>query len=180
MDDKRLETLTQLLEEIVEDNTALVNSAGHILEAQDRLRADVTRELGQVRQDFANHLTFYVVKDVCQELLPPLTAIETMLEEADFADEVTIRNHVESLVITVHTVLQRLGLEKIPVVPGEEAFDPNYHECVRRVEPEESPFPDATPHTIVSVVENGYIVDGRIVRPAKVEVMANILQEAVD
>ena len=170
MDKGQLDNVTQLLEEIVEDNTTLVESTSRILQGQDSLRTDVMRGLEQARRDFSGNLTFYAVKEVCQELLPPLTAIEAMLQQADFSDAETIKNHVNSLAITLQTVLKRLGLEKIPIAPGEQSFDPHFHLCTHRVAAEESPFPTAAPHTIIRVVENGYTINGRIISPVKVEV----------
>ena len=86
MNEEQLDHVTQLLEEIVEDNTTLVESANRILEAQNNLRTDMIRGLEQARRDFSENLTFYAVKEVCQELLPPLTAIEAMLQQMDVVE----------------------------------------------------------------------------------------------
>ncbi len=167
-----LENIPTLLNEIVEDNTALVGSLNRVVATQETLRSDLVREMGLLRDDFAGALAFRALKDLCTELISPLAAMEAMLQQADFADTQVIRGHVESLVITMHSVLSRMGAEKISIAPGEELFDPSCHRCVRVLAPDASPFPSAPPRTIVRIVEDGYTLAGRMLSPAKVEVQA--------
>ena len=58
---------------------------------------------------------------------------------------------------------ERFGLRQI----GEkgEAFDPAFHEAVVQL-----PSADATANTIADVIEPGYVLGDRLVRPAKVAV----------
>jgi molecular chaperone GrpE (heat shock protein) len=170
LDEDRLQKLAELLEEVAEDNTTIAGSLGRLMESQEALRSDVVRELDALREDFRSALVFRALKEVCRELVPPLAAMEAMLKHADFSNEAIIRGHVESLAITVQTVLGRLGVEKISVSPGEEMFDSSRHLCVRMRTPAESPFPSVAPRTVVRVVEDGYVLAGRILSPAKVEV----------
>src|ERR1039458_6460181 len=102
--DTRLKEMHQLLDELAEDNTAVAGSINRIRESQDQLRADLARELASLRGDFSGALTYRVLKDVCNELIPPLVAIENMLTQADFDDPATIRNHVDSLAISLRSV----------------------------------------------------------------------------
>lgn len=170
--DGRLESMATILNEIAEDNTALVGSLNRVVATQETLRSDLVREMGLLRDDFAGALAFRALKDLCVELISPLAAMEAMLQQADFADPQAIRGHVESLVITMHSVLSRMGAEKIPISLGEELFDPSRHRCVRVLAPAASPFPSAPPRTIVRIVEDGYTLAGRMLSPAKVEVQA--------
>lgn len=168
----QLKNILQLLEEIAEDNMAVVESLNRVREAQDTLRSDVTREIEQLRDEWTSALTFRALNDICGELIPPLTAMETMLQQAEFADAQTVVGHVDSLAFTLRNILRRMGAEKISVSPGEEVFDPAIHLCVRLLAPEESPFPGALPRTVVRVVEDGYTLGGRVLSPAKVEVQS--------
>jgi molecular chaperone GrpE len=170
--DARLDGISQLLEELVEDNTAVAGSLSRVIETQETLRSDLVREMAQLREEFAGALSYRVLKDLCGELIRPLGAMEAMLEGADFTDAATIRGHVTSLVVTLRSVLSRMGAEKISVAPGEAVFDPNRHRCVRLLAPEESPFPSVPPRTVVRVVEDGYTLAGRLLIPAHVEVQA--------
>lgn len=58
-------------------------------------------------------------------------------------------------------VLKKYGLEKIIVKPGD-VFDPLKHEALGEVESEQPA------GTIGEVVEGGYILNGKIIRPARV------------
>lgn len=170
LSEQRLEQMSSLLEEIAEDNTAVASSLNRVLETQETLRSGLVREMEMLREDFTGSLSYRVLKDLCHELIPPLTAMETMLDQADFTDANTVRGHVASLVITLQSVLSRMGAEKISVAPGEAMFDPHYHRCVRLLAPAESPFPSAPPRTVVRVLEDGYTLGGKVLAPAHVEV----------
>ncbi len=172
MDEKRLEELARLLEEVVEDNTQVVETIQRVLDNQNSFRSDMIREMGMIRDDFQGSLAYRTLKDLCGELIMPLGAMEAMLEYDDFSDPERIREHVNSLVITLHTVLSRMGAEKIPVSPGEDRFDPNQHLCVRLLAPQDSPFPSAPPRTVVCILEDGYLLNGKLLIPAKVEVQS--------
>ncbi len=58
--------------------------------------------------------------------------------------------------------LKRQGLEKMKVSPGD-AFDPNLHESLGEMEIE------LPPGTIAVEVEAGYLLHGKVVRPARVK-----------
>jgi molecular chaperone GrpE len=64
----------------------------------------------------------------------------------------------------------RSGFERFGVAPvGEvgEAFDPNRHEAIAKL-----PTEGATNETVADVIEVGYILGDRLLRPAKVAVAA--------
>lgn len=167
---ERLDRIGTLLEEVVEDNTAVTTSMNELGNAQRALSADVTRELTGLRRDIATGLAYRTLKDLCVELIGPLSAMEAMLARADFTDQEAVAGHVRSLVLTLHGVLNRMGAERIVVALGEEPFNPNKHRCVGQVAPDCSPFPDAPPRTVIRVVEEGYLLDERVLTPAAVEI----------
>lgn len=167
---ERLDRIGTLLEEVVEDNTAMTTSMNQLSQAQRALSADLTRELTSLRRDLAAGLAYRTLKDLCVELIGPLSAMQAMLDRADFADPEAVAGHVRSLALTLHGVLGRMGAERIVVAPGEELFNPNKHRCVGQVEPDRSPFPDAPPRTVVRVLEDGYLLDQRLLMPALVEI----------
>ena len=59
------------------------------------------------------------------------------------------------------TVFQRHGVEKID--PAGEKFDHNLHEAMFEI-----PTADAEPGTVLQVVETGYVLNGRLLRAARV------------
>lgn len=69
---------------------------------------------------------------------------------------------VEATRTALHAVLEREGVRPIP---DGGIFDPAFHDCVARV-----PAEDVEPGTIVGVMRRGYMLEGRILRPAQVKV----------
>lgn len=61
--------------------------------------------------------------------------------------------------------LKRHGVE--PIQTRDAAFDPNVHEAMMQVAR-----PDLAPGTVVDEVEKGFLLNGRVLRPAKVTVAA--------
>ncbi|MFN3701199.1 MAG: nucleotide exchange factor GrpE, partial [Alphaproteobacteria bacterium] len=58
---------------------------------------------------------------------------------------------------------ERHGLKKIE--PLDQIFDPNFHEVMF-----EAPFPDKAAGTVIQVMEAGYTLHERLIRPARVGV----------
>lgn len=165
---KSVPAIHHAVEEVAEDNVALMQAVKRASETQDALRTMVLQEIGQLRSDIAGELVAHAPRTYCRDLSPVLNALEGMLEGADFSDGTTIRQHVESLAMTLGAALGRMGIERIPVVVGTDLFDSRIHECVRVCAPTDSPLPGAESRTIVRVQEPGYLVRGRIAMPAKV------------
>lgn len=172
MDNNELTKITELLEEVAEDNATAILSLNDIKSGQSQMRSDFVRQLDQLRDDFQSNLVYQSLKDVCRELVMPLNIIEQIIESSDFSDPDVIRGHVSSLAITLQSVLARMGVEKISITPGTERFDQTNHFCVSVVQPVDSPFPDAEPQTIVRVLEDGYMLAGKVLTPARVEIQA--------
>lgn len=54
----------------------------------------------------------------------------------------------------------------VKINPLDEMFDPVYHEAMFQV-----PDPSKTPGTVTTVIQSGYILQDRSIRPAKVGVV---------
>lgn len=63
-------------------------------------------------------------------------------------------------------VFEKNGIRKID--PSGQAFDPNFHEVMF-----EAPLPGKPPGTILQVLEPGYVIGERLLRPARVGVAKN-------
>jgi molecular chaperone GrpE len=79
--------------------------------------------------------------------------------------------HLESWINGIELILQKLntqmknqGVERMNVKPGDE-FDPNIHEAITQ-----EPNPDFEEGQIIDVVQPGYKIADRIIRPAMVRV----------
>ena len=63
------------------------------------------------------------------------------------------------------TTLERFGIEEVD--PAGEPFDPEIHEAISM-----QPSGNVEPGSVVSVVQKGYTLNGRLLRPAMVIVAA--------
>lgn len=103
-------------------------------------------------------------EDAVLALLPVLDNMERALSSlTENADLKAFRQGMELIVRLFHDALKRLDVEPIP--SGGQKFDPYYHEAFERVERD-----DVEDGTIVGVVEQGYKMGDKVIRPAKVRV----------
>jgi molecular chaperone GrpE len=104
-------------------------------------------------------------EELVRELLPVLDNFERALEHGMSSDSGAFREGVEMIAKQLWDTLQRQGVEVIN--PLGQKFTPEFHEAVHRVED-----PAVEPGTIATVLAKGYLVNGRLVRPAMVGVVA--------
>jgi len=74
---------------------------------------------------------------------------------------------VEGLELTQKDLLHVFSkhkIEKVTPAPGDK-FDPNFHQAMF-----EAPIPGATPGTVIEVMQAGFTISGRLLRPAMVGV----------
>lgn len=90
-------------------------------------------------------------------------AIESIPEEGD-PDGAALVAFIEGVALTekdLLSALERHGIKKIE--PMGEKFDPQFHEAMFEI-----PTADAENGTVMQVVEIGYVIHDRLLRPAKV------------
>ena len=98
-------------------------------------------------------------------LLPVVDNLERALDAAtaEGADPNTLNEGVQ---LTLKVFIDALKSHKVDqVAPEGEPFDPNLHQAIAAVES-----PDVEPNTVLNVVQKGYTLSGRLVRPAMVVV----------
>lgn len=98
-----------------------------------------------------------------QDLLPVLDALERALRSHDNPVYDEYRKGVELIYRNLWDTLAKQGLERI-AAEGK-PFDPHYHEAIERVETSEHP-----DGAVLQVVQEGYLFDGRVLRPSLVRV----------
>jgi molecular chaperone GrpE len=86
---------------------------------------------------------------------------------ADNSDFDNLREGVEVTRRSLDQILKNEGVE--PIEAKGEKFDPFWHEAVSTLSHEAI---DADPNTVVEVVQQGYRMDGKLLRPARVVVAA--------
>ena len=106
----------------------------------------------------------FALESFLQELLPVKDSLEMALQvEVDGAESAEkLHKGVEMTLGMLDELQKKHGVEEIN--PVEERFDPNYHQAMTTVETE------GEPNQVVSVMQKGYLLNGRLIRPAMVEV----------
>ena len=92
-------------------------------------------------------------------------ASESMTAEAR-AQNPQLNNLAQGVDMTMQELLstfERHGIQRID--PLGQKFDHNFHQAVAQID-----HPDAVPGTVVQVVQAGYVIEGRLLRPAMVAV----------
>lgn len=100
---------------------------------------------------------------VVEDLLPALDAFERAIAAHDDSAYEEYRKGFELIYRQIWDVLARYGLVRIEA-EGKQ-FDPNYHQAVERIESAEH-----EDGSVVAVLQQGYMLRGRVVRPALVRV----------
>lgn len=103
----------------------------------------------------------YAVSSVMKDVLPVIDNFDRALAHATETDEF----HTGVLLIykQLYDVLQKHGLR--PIEESGVHFDPNIHEAVVREEDDSVPS-----HTVVAILQKGYFLHDRLLRPALVKV----------
>jgi molecular chaperone GrpE len=103
----------------------------------------------------------YAVASVLKDVLPVLDNFDRALDHAEEGDE--FHKGVALIYKQLFEVLQKHGLK--PIDESGVTFDPNIHEAVVREEDDSVPT-----HTVVSILQKGYFLHDRLLRPALVKV----------
>ncbi|GGC94607.1 nucleotide exchange factor GrpE [Vreelandella lutescens] len=173
------------LEGLIDDDGALEGSVGSpeadvlaaqveeleqsLAEAKDqalRAAAEAQNVRRRAEQEAEKARKFALEKFV-KELLPVVDSLEKALEsmQEDASDV-----HREGVSMTLKMqldVLNKFGVESIE--PHGEPFDPQVHEAMAMV-----PNPELDPNTVMDVMQKGYLLNGRLVRPAMVVVSQKV------
>jgi len=128
-----------------------------------RLQAEIDNLRKRSERDLVNAHKFALEK-IAVELLPVKDSLEMGLAAA-------LENHdVQKLIEGSELTLKMLGsvLEKFNIKeinPINEKFNPDYHEAMSMQERD-----DVEPNTVVAVMQKGYLLNDRLIRPAMVVV----------
>ncbi|HET6821732.1 MAG TPA: nucleotide exchange factor GrpE [Anaerolineales bacterium] len=109
-----------------------------------------------------NELTYISLKgDIIKKILPVLDDLERALQNRSGDD--AWANGIELIARKFQNTLQSEGIKRIEAVGKE--FDPNLHEAVSH-----EPADGVQSGYVIGVVQNGYMLGERVIRPALVRV----------
>ncbi|HEV3439265.1 MAG TPA: nucleotide exchange factor GrpE [Gemmata sp.] len=110
----------------------------------------------------------YASESLTRDLLAALDNLDRALSAAKAAgDAGPLVAGVSATASQFLDILRRYGVTKIECPPGTE-FDPNLHQAVM-----EQPNPDFQPGHVVQVLQQGFLLHDRVLRPASVIVAAS-------
>jgi len=125
-----------------------------------RLQAELENLKRRAERDLANAHKF-ALERFANELLPVRDSLEMGL--GAFESENT-EKHKEGIELTLQMMTSVMDKFEIREVnPQDEAFDPDFHQAMSMQERA-----DVEPNTVVTVVQKGYLLNDRLIRPAMV------------
>lgn len=147
------EALAQMEEELAQARDAVLRAQAEAQNAARRAEQDVEKARKFALERFAG------------ELLPVIDNLERALESTVGGDE-SIKPIAEGVELTLKSFLDVMNKFNVETVdPQGEPFDPNLHQAMSMVEN-----PDVEPNSVIAVMQKGYTLNGRLVRPAMVMV----------
>jgi molecular chaperone GrpE len=147
---------------LMKENEELKDRALRAAAEMENLRRRTARELQDARA--------YAMANFARDMLSVSDnlrrALDAIPEEAKAAGDAGFTALIEGVELTERSMLgalERHGVKKL--TPEGEKFDPNFHQAMFEV-----PNPDIPANTVVQVVQPGYSIGERVLRPAMVGV----------
>ncbi|WP_421279823.1 nucleotide exchange factor GrpE [Aeromonas veronii] len=145
--------LETAIQKAAEERERALRTAAEMENLRRRTELDVEKAHKFALEKFAN------------ELLPVLDNLERAIELADKENE-ALKPMIEGVELTLKSM--QSGVAKFGLValdPINQPFDPNAHQAMSMV-----PSADVAPNTVIAVMQKGYELNGRVIRPAMVMV----------
>jgi molecular chaperone GrpE len=162
--DTEIESLEAPLNELEKSKQEAADNYDKFLRASAELENYKKRAVKELA-DAINYGNEKIIKDI----LPIMDSLERALDHAT-ANSEDFDTYLEGLKLIYEKLLKTLekhGVEKIDAVGMD--FDPNFHEAMLQVESE-----DYEDNKIVEEFEGGYLLNGRLLRPAKAAVSKHV------
>ena len=129
-----------------------------------RLKAEIENNRKRSVRDVENAHK-YAIRNFSESLLPIMDSME-MAQKAAEAENASLESIIEGTELTMNMFIQALekhGLQELD--PIGEPFDPEQHQAISMVEDE-----SVESNTIINVMQKGFMLNDRLVRPAMVVV----------
>ncbi|OUR95181.1 nucleotide exchange factor GrpE [Gammaproteobacteria bacterium 42_54_T18] len=153
-------SIESLQEQLLVEQAKVQDQLDSVLRAQ----AEVQNIRRRTERDVANAHKFALEK-FSSDLLPVVDTLERALQstvDGDSGDDST-REGIELTLKMLTDTLKKHGVEQND--PIGEPFNPELHQAMSM-----QPNPDMEPNTVMAVLQKGYTLGGRLVRPAMVVV----------
>ena len=154
-------TLEEVLEKLVEEKEGAARARDDLL----RVQAEMQNLRRRTEQDIEKAHK-YGQEKFSIELLTVMDNLERALAAASDREDETVKAIYEGVDLTLKSFTDCFNRFHIGSVdPMGEPFDPQLHQAVTILEN-----PDVEPNTVIEVMQKGYTLHGRVIRPAMVVV----------
>ena len=148
------DTIKRLETELAEAKDRYLRTAAEM----ENLRKRLERERADERK--------YAISRFVRDLTPVADNLGRALKAVtpQQRDDPSVRSLLDGVELTERELLaalERNGVKRI--VPKGEPFNPNFHQAVAEV-----PMEGAAPGSVIEVIEAGYVLEDRLIRPAMV------------
>ena len=113
------------------------------------------------------HAHKYALENFGREILQVKDSLELGIAAGESADAASLLEGSQATLKLLAAVLDKFGI--IEVDPEGEPFDPQVHEAMSMM-----PSAEAEPGSVLTVIQKGYELNGRLLRPARVIVAAEV------
>ena len=138
---------------------------GRVREALLRKSADFDNLKRRTEKDKADYFRF-ALAEAFADILNVVDNFERALQHRGEATGDEFHAGIDMIARQLADTLKKYGVVEVPA--RELPFDPNVHEAVVREESE-----TAAPGTVLEVLQKGYLLNDRLLRPARVKVAAS-------
>ena len=127
-----------------------------------RMQAEMDNLRKRSERDLANAHKF-ALERFANELLPVKDSLEMGLAAfvGENADPQKLKEGVELTLQMLTAAMEKSDIQEVN--PENESFDPDFHQAMSMQERD-----DVEPNTVVTVVQKGYLLNDRLIRPAMV------------
>lgn len=151
-------------ERIAQLEAQLAESLGGVRDAQLRAQAEIENIRRRTELDVEKAHKFALEK-FANELLPVIDSLERALEVADKSNP-ELAAMIEGIELTMKSLLDAVRKFGVEVVGDINVpFNPEVHQAMSMMESEE-----VAPNHVLMVMQRGYTLNGRLLRPAMVAV----------
>lgn len=163
--EKMLTNDVEELEEAAKPDLATLLKAAELKAAENhdawlRSKADVENIRKRAQTDVANAHK-YAIDKFSTEIIPVMDSLDAALT----VENATVENYKNGMELTqkqLNAVFEKFNIKVIN--PEGEKFDPHLHQAMCTVDS------DIAPNTVVQVMQKGYTLHDRVIRPAMVSV----------
>lgn len=155
------EALVQAEDDLIEQLNQAKSKAEENWDLLLRTKAEMENLRRRTQIDLENAHKYGIEKFV-GELIPVMDSMELGLA----AEEASAESLREGMTLTINMVSQMFEKFNIKMIdPMNEEFDPELHQAMTA-----QPTNDVEPNTVIAVMQKGYVLNERLVRPAMVMV----------